>query len=111
MFQQNLQPHKDQNNPAGKFCFGFKFFPEHRTDLDANAGQQKGCQADHRNGNPKINLQKSKRHADGASIDVATERRSIFRTSKEESTFSSSFETASRAIFSPISVKRTNAIQ
>lgn len=39
MFQQNLQPHKDQNDPSGELCFGFEFLAEYRTNLDADTGQ------------------------------------------------------------------------
>ncbi len=46
-----------------------------------------------------------------ASILVATARASIVRGEKESLRFSSSFLTASRIIFAPISASSTNAIQ
>lgn len=49
MFQEDLQPHSDQNDAAGTFGLGFIFCSKDIANLDTDNGEEKGRRADEAN--------------------------------------------------------------
>lgn len=71
MFQEDLQPHSDQNDAAGEFSLRFVFCPKDMTDLDAKGGEQEGRHANEADGGDDVNLQEGEGDANGEGINAS----------------------------------------